>query len=170
MHSLVDEELDRLVQSGVIGVIEPVEYSNWAAPIVPILKSDQKSVRICGDFKLTVHQAAKVDRYLIPKIEDLFVLLSGRKVYSKPDLSHAYQQVEHSKKLLIITMNTPKSCRLSTHRKGCFITSNCHLGCPQHLASFNASWKIFYMKYLMLQCMLITSWFQLLQKMSIWRH
>ena len=34
---LVDEELDRLVQSGVI---ESVEYSNWEAPIIPVLKAD----------------------------------------------------------------------------------------------------------------------------------
>ena len=61
MRALVDEELERLEKSGVI---EPVAYSEWAAPIVPVLKPDKKSVRICGDFKLTVNQAVKVDRIL----------------------------------------------------------------------------------------------------------
>ena len=59
--------------------------------------------------KLTVNQAAKVDRYPIPNIKDLFVQLSGGKVYSKLDLSHTYQQLlldEHSEKLLVI--NTQK--------------------------------------------------------------
>ncbi len=39
------EGLDSLIKTDVI---EPVAYSNWAALIVPVLKSDGK-VRICGD-------------------------------------------------------------------------------------------------------------------------
>ena len=38
----VEEELERL-QS--LGVIQPIQFSDWAAPIVPVLKSDG-SVRI----------------------------------------------------------------------------------------------------------------------------
>ena len=37
-----------------------------------MLKSDGKSVRVCGDFKQTVNPVCKLDRYPIPKIEDLF--------------------------------------------------------------------------------------------------
>jgi len=59
MRSLVEKELDRLIQEGIL---EPVQFANWAAPIVPVLKSDKASVRICGDFKLTVNQASKLDR------------------------------------------------------------------------------------------------------------
>ena len=87
MRSLVEDELDRLVQQGII---EPVQFADWAAPIVPVLKSDKKSVRICGDFKMTVNQASKLDRYPIPKIEDLFSKLSGGKTFSKLDMSQAY--------------------------------------------------------------------------------
>lgn len=47
------------------GVIEPVQFSNWAAPILPVVKRDG-SVQICGDFKVTVNKAAKVDSYPIP--------------------------------------------------------------------------------------------------------
>ena len=43
-------------------VIEPVQFSNWAAPIVPIMKCN-RAVRICGDYKLTVNQAAETDTY-----------------------------------------------------------------------------------------------------------
>ena len=53
----VEHELDRLEKDGVI---EPVQFSDWAAPIVPVVKKDG-SVRICGDYKLTVNQAAKTD-------------------------------------------------------------------------------------------------------------
>ena len=63
-------------------------------------------MRICGDYKLTVNTAAKTDQYPIPSIEDLYSKLAGGVVYSKLDLSHAYQQVvlsEESHKLSTIT-------------------------------------------------------------------
>ena len=59
LREKVDDELSRLELSGII---EPVQFSEWAAPIVPVLKPDG-SVRICGDYKLTVNQAAKLDPY-----------------------------------------------------------------------------------------------------------
>ena len=55
--------------------------SEWILPIVPVVKLDKKSVRICGDFKQIVNPVAKLDRYPIPKVEDLFVKLTGRCMY-----------------------------------------------------------------------------------------
>ena len=55
------------------GVLEPIEFSNWAAPIVALLKSDGK-VRICGDFRVSVNPALKVDEYPISKVEDLLAM------------------------------------------------------------------------------------------------
>ena len=52
----IENELDRLVEEGTI---EPVQFVDWAAPIVPIVKED-KSIRICGDYKVTVNQVAKL--------------------------------------------------------------------------------------------------------------
>lgn len=69
-----------------------------------ILKSDG-NVRICGDYKLTVNRAAKVGRYLIPKIEDIFATLAGGQKFTKLDLSQAYQQAllsEESKQFVVI--------------------------------------------------------------------
>ncbi len=43
-----------------------------------MLKADKESVRICGDFKQTVNPVAKLDRYPIPRIEDLFSKLGAR--------------------------------------------------------------------------------------------
>ena len=64
----VEDELERL---GKEGTLEPVQFSEWAAPIVPVLKSDKSSIRICGDFCLTVNPVSKLDRYPTPKVEDL---------------------------------------------------------------------------------------------------
>ena len=89
LKAKVEEELDRLTTDGII---EPRQFADWAAPIVPVLKGDQ-TVRICGDFKQTINQASKLDRYPIPKIEDLFAGLAGRTVFSKLDLSKAYLQI-----------------------------------------------------------------------------
>nr|VZI40377.1 unnamed protein product [Spirometra erinaceieuropaei] len=63
----VEEELDRLQNADII---EPVQYSEWAAPIVPVLKSDG-SVLISGDYKLTINSATKLNPYPLPRIEDL---------------------------------------------------------------------------------------------------
>ena len=51
-------------------------FSKWAAPIVPVVKSDRK-IRICGDYKMTINQLSQVDKYPLPKADDLFVSLSG---------------------------------------------------------------------------------------------
>ena len=82
----MEAELDRLERHHIL---ERVQFSNWAAPIVPVVKQDG-SVGICGDYKLTVNQAAKTDTYPLPRIEDLFASLSGGKSFSKLDLAHAY--------------------------------------------------------------------------------
>ena len=91
------------------GTLESVEMSAWAAPIVPVLKSDKTSVRICGDFRITVNPVSKLDTYSIPKIEDLFSTLRRGNCFSKLDLSQAYQQLpldEESKNYVVI--NTHK--------------------------------------------------------------
>ena len=86
----VEVELKRLQEEGTL---EPVEVSAWAAPIVPVLKSDKTSVRICGDFRVTVNPVSKLDTYPIPKIKDLFATLWRGNFFSKLDLSQAYQQL-----------------------------------------------------------------------------
>ncbi|XP_078253747.1 ER membrane protein complex subunit 2 isoform X1 [Rhinoraja longicauda] len=103
MKARVEAELDRLEKANII---TPVKHSEWAAPVVPVEKKDH-TIRLCGDYKLTVNQAATTETYPLPRIEELMATLSGGKVFSKIDLASAYQQVlleEESKKLL--TINT----------------------------------------------------------------
>ena len=73
-------------------IITPVSFSDWAAPIVPVIKQEG-TIKVCGDYKVTVNQAARTESYPLPRIEDLFSALSGGKIFTKLDLSHAYQQV-----------------------------------------------------------------------------
>ena len=91
MREKVEEELHRLVHEGIL---KPVQYADWAAPIVPVLKKDGESVRICGDFKQTVNKVTSLDHYPIPKIEDLLTKLTGEKKFTVLDLSQAYQQLQ----------------------------------------------------------------------------
>ena len=101
----VEQEIDRQVEEGIL---EPVKFSEWATPVVPIIKKDG-SVRLCGDYKVTVNQATETDTYPLPRIEDMLASLAGGTAFSKLDLAHAYQQVvlcDESKEL--VTINTHK--------------------------------------------------------------
>lgn len=53
-----------------------VSHSDWAAPIVAVLKQDG-AVRICGDYKVTVNSALDIDQYPLPQPEDLMTCLLG---------------------------------------------------------------------------------------------
>ena len=60
---------------------------------MPVIKRDG-SVRLCGNYKLTVNSVAQNEVYPLPRIEELFAAVSGSKVFSKLDLSHAYLQLQ----------------------------------------------------------------------------
>ena len=103
---MVEKELQRLE---TLGILKPVKSSKWAAPIVPVLKPDRKSIRICGDYKLTANKASRLEQYPLPKVEDLFSTLAGDITFTKLDMSLAYQQLvldDDSKE--IVTINTHK--------------------------------------------------------------
>ena len=51
----VERELDKLEKNGVI---VKTERSDWASPIVVVPKAD-KSVRICGDYKVTINSSVE---------------------------------------------------------------------------------------------------------------
>ncbi|KAI4896177.1 hypothetical protein NFI96_020575 [Prochilodus magdalenae] len=103
---LVEQELQRLVEEQII---QPVQISDWAAPIVPVMKPDG-SVRICGDYKLTVNRVSSLEQYPILKKEDLFANLVGGQRFSKLDMSHAYQQI-------VLDESSRKYVTISTHKR-----------------------------------------------------
>ena len=103
MKPKIEKELDRLEKQGTI---EAVQYSEWATPVVPIMKPDG-SVRLCGDYKVTVNKVSRLDSYPLPKIEEVHNKLAGGKTFTELDLSHAYEQMildDASKEL--VTINT----------------------------------------------------------------
>ena len=105
LKNFEEQELDCLQREGVI---TPVRFSDWVAPIVPVVKADG-NIRICGDYSVTVNSVSRLDSYPLPRINDLFTAMSGGKCFTKLDLSHAYQQLlldEESKKYT--TINTLK--------------------------------------------------------------
>ena len=87
LREKVEKELDRL-QS--LGIITPVQQSEWAAPIVPVPKQDG-TVRLCGDFKTTINQASTTETYPLPQIEELFADLSGGKYFTCLMLIYNYR-------------------------------------------------------------------------------
>ncbi|XP_061164466.1 uncharacterized protein K02A2.6-like [Saccostrea echinata] len=89
LRSKVDQELDHLIKTGILS---KVEHSEWATPIVSIPKKDG-TVRICGDFKVTVNPVLDIDQYPLPKIEDIFASLAGGRQFTKLDLKNAYLQM-----------------------------------------------------------------------------
>ena len=86
----IDAVLDKLESEGII---KKVSHSDWAAPIVAPFKKDG-SVRVCGDFKVTVNPQLEIDQYPLPRIEEIFANLAGGQELSVVDLRQAYLQME----------------------------------------------------------------------------
>ena len=89
-----------------ISVLEKVDFSDWATTIVPVLKPDG-TVRICGDYKVTINPVLQVPEYPMLAAEELFAHLNGGEKFTELDSSSAYQQVlldEESRQY--VTINT----------------------------------------------------------------
>ena len=85
LRQKVEEELNHLESQGVV---KKVEWSDWASLIVCVPKKDG-SIRICGDFKVSINRVLLDNPYPLPDTEDVFATLG-----SKIDLSNTYQQME----------------------------------------------------------------------------
>lgn len=64
MKEKLEKELKRLEDEHII---TPVQFSEWAAPVVPVIKQNG-SIRLCGDYKMTVNQVCNVESYPLPRI------------------------------------------------------------------------------------------------------
>ena len=105
LREKVEKELDRLQKDGVIS---RVDWSDWATPIVVVPKPNG-TIRLCGDFKMTINPVLKVDQYPLPKMDDIFAALGKGALFSKIDLQWAYLQMELDEESRgLLTVNTHK--------------------------------------------------------------
>lgn len=123
------ESVEKQLQEHVDeGLLEKVDKSEWATPIVVVPKKGG-TVRICGDYKITLNSALVVDEHPLPTIEELFSKMAGGEKFSKIDLTKAYLQLEvHPSDRHLLT--------ISTH-KGLFQPSRLMYG----IASAPAKWQ-----------------------------
>ena len=105
LKEAVEADLEKLERNGVI---KKTERTKWASPVVVVPKAD-KSIRLCGDYKVTINQSVQDEQYPLPTTQDLYTMLTGSKVFSKLDLSHAYAQLNVDKESQeYLTINTHK--------------------------------------------------------------
>lgn len=101
----VENELNRLVK---LNIIEPVEYAEYAAPIVSVRKQSG-SIRVCGDYATGLNDQLQPSHHPLPTREEILAKLSGATIFSKIDLSDAFLQiVMHPDSRKLLTINTHK--------------------------------------------------------------
>ena len=101
----VEEELNRLQEKGII---QSVKNCAWAAPIVIARKADN-SIRICGDYKVTINPYLEMENHPMPNPQDLFATLAGGQYFTRPGMKQAYQQIKiYVQSQKYITVNTSK--------------------------------------------------------------
>ena len=101
----VHAELERLEQSGII---TPVPFSKFAAPIVVVAKANG-GIRICGDYSTGLNKILQPHQYPIPTPERIFASLAGSKFFTQIDLSDAYLQLQMDEESsALLTINTSK--------------------------------------------------------------
>jgi hypothetical protein len=105
LREAVEKEIERLQKEGVL---KPVNYSDWAAPIVTVRKPNG-TIRLCADFSTGLNNMLKDIHYPLPTVEDIFSTFNGGIIFSKIDLSDAYLQIEvEEKSQNLLTIHTHK--------------------------------------------------------------
>jgi hypothetical protein len=82
------EHLKELLEKGFI---RP-SSSPWGAPVIFVPKNDGTQ-RLCMDYR-ALNEVTVKNKYMLPRIDDLFDQLRGACVFSKIDLQSGYHQVK----------------------------------------------------------------------------
>ena len=70
--------------------------SPYGAPILFARKKDSDKLRMCIDYR-TLNANTVLDRYPLPRINNLLTQLNGARVFSKLDLRDGYHQIPMAK-------------------------------------------------------------------------
>ena len=81
LNYVIELELHHLQKEEVV---KTTSHSQWAALVVPAPKNTGH-IRLCGEYKVTINPALKVDQHPLPKPVDLFASLSSGTKFSKID-------------------------------------------------------------------------------------
>ena len=81
-NQLLELEFKQLVRSS---------FSPWGSAVVFVKKSDG-TLRLCIDYR-KLNELTIKNRYPLPRIDDMFDLLSGDKVFSQLDLATGFHQL-----------------------------------------------------------------------------
>ena len=109
------QDLNEAYEAGIKrGVWELTDFNSYGTPVVPIQKSPlpgqaKASIRVCGDYSVTVNSQLEDHRQPIPLPEDLMRKLGRGYCFSKIDLANAYNQI-------CLSPDSQKKLALSTHK------------------------------------------------------
>ena len=94
-RSLVEAQLERLAQQGVLTPVDVAEYRTTLLVIVP---RPNGHVRVCGDFKVSINPHLNIQQYPMPTCDEMFQRLAGGQCFTKLALADDYLQLEMDKK------------------------------------------------------------------------
>jgi hypothetical protein len=97
------EHIKELLEKGFICP----SSSPWGAPVIFVLKKDGTQ-RLCVDYR-ALNEVTVKNKYLLPRIDDLFDQLHGVCVFSKIDLRLGYHQLK------VRECDIPKTTFVSTY-------------------------------------------------------
>lgn len=118
------EHLDMLEKQGVI---TPVKASEWASPVIAVVKKDDE-IRMVIDCKVSLNKILIPNTYPLPLAQDIFASLSGCKFFCSLDLAGAYTQ-------LLLSKRSRKYVVINT-LKGLFIYNRLPQGASSSAAVF----------------------------------
>ena len=84
----VENEVQRLLKNGWI----TPSNSDYGSPIL-LIRKKSGDLRIVIDYRL-LNRNTILDKYPLPRIDDLVDQLRGAKLFTKLDLTNAYHQIE----------------------------------------------------------------------------
>jgi len=85
----VKEELDKML---AVGIIEPVEESDWVSPMVVQDKKTKGEIRICVDLR-KLNDASVHDPFPTPFSDEVLDNVGGQEAYSFTDRFSGYHQI-----------------------------------------------------------------------------